>query len=261
MFDHAPGPAWSLEHARRRLLRRWLKTTAIALRPRHLWRDLRPDHPINPRRLLLLAAAWLLLIQLLTAALAGASRVWLGYQSPGIYGSAFDRLHDGWPFWLTLLKGLAWPFRLWVSIPVSVNSCIENPIGDFAIMALVPHAAMAAMLWLLVRPLREAGRGPAHLARALVLSFPSAAAWLLAIVGAFVATGILSGWYQLETLNYALAITLLAGLLAWLIWWWRCFVVEYLGHSRRQWLFIPLGLAAFAITWCVGAAAETLRRP
>jgi hypothetical protein len=223
----------------------------MALRPSRLWRELRPEHAVRGRRLAWLAASWLAALHLVTAALVGSS-AWAMQVSP-IYG--------GWPamdgaFWRRVLWRALWPYGGWIEIPVTANSSFANPIRAFIEMGLFPHAAMAVLVLFWAGPLRRGEFGRGHLLRAAVLCMPMAIVTFAVSVttfGAMALNGPDGG-----VLGAALMALLLGGIVATLVWWWRCFAVEYLGCRRRMWTLVPLGVVALALTWAAGFCLEEL---
>lgn len=243
------GPAWSFEHARRRLVWCWLRTTLIALLPGRLWSELRPEHPIVRRRLAWLAIGWLALMNVAGASAAAGSAVWLM-----LYGSmgapAWNPSYlSRWSFWGHILGGLAWPYRFWIEVPMNLSTSATDPLSEFALMAALPHLAMAAVLLFTFRPLRTGFVPRRHLARALVYTMPNAVLWMVIVVLTFVAAMLAQRSPVLAWAGTFLALGKLAAYMGTLIWWWTRFVTDYLGYPVRRWTMLGRGLAALVLAW------------
>ena len=252
------GPPWSIEHGKRRLVRRGLGTGARAFAPALLWRGLQPEHRVVPARLAILGAAWLLVLHLGGGALLGLSALGLAaYGSSALSGWRWWNVRSG-SFWGAMGRRAVWPYPGHIEVATSANSTMSNPVSEFVTFALVPQLVMAGLVWVWLRRSRPGMAG--HVARGAVLSLPVAVAWVWIGSGAFVAAVIADEWYGVGSVSGLLWLGSIAGLFATIVWWWRQFVVAYLGHRRGQWVLVLLGFLSFVITWFLAAGIEWLER-
>ncbi len=265
LFDvERRGPAWSFEHGKRRMLRRWLQTGVRALAPGHLWaagkgwRGLRPEYPVAVGRLLILAVSWLAVLHLTCGALVGLSELGLRwYGSPTLSSAWWWDVGSG-SFWAGMGRRALWPYAGHIRVAVSANSMMSNPVSEFAMVSLVPHLAMAVLVWAWLRRGREGMTG--HAFRGAVMSLPMAVLWIVMGSGLFVGAVLADTRLGEGALSGFLWLGSIAGVFATVVWWWRQFVVLYLGHRRRQWLVLPLGVLSFVATWFAAAGVDMLVR-
>lgn len=234
-----PGPAWSVEHARRRLLRRWAATTFAAHFPIALWRGLRPEDTVQPRRLVLMAASWLLLLYLTAGVIVAAGTlvlVWSG--------------NAGAPYWETPLEG-AWalarqvanPLAGYVRVPMSPSSYFSDPMWSFLALAALPHCVMAAFFAL------ARNRRARHAARAAVHALATTPLWLCVLTLTFAVAIPLNEVHLGASVIVGLSFL---GLYAWGVgWWWSRFQADYLGRPARLVPVVLRTVAAFVVTFVV----------
>jgi hypothetical protein len=257
IFALERGPWWSAERRGPGAVRRWAAETVVALLPRRLWRGLALDQPVRVRRLAAMGLGWLALLHLTAAALVIGFEVLL----PGPATPMFQ-----WSYRWTAGTGvgiavrLLWPYQYWIEIPTGPNQSIGEPIDEMVIVALVPHLAMAGLVALWAGPLRRGEVPRRHAFRALVLCLPNASLWLVLWTAAFGAMAAAEGVWPDNPVSGWLMIGMLAAYFASIVWWWRCFALEYLGNRRGVWMLILLGLVAIALTWCAEFAKEALVR-
>src|ERR1043165_2853287 len=254
------GPRWSLEHASRRFNRKWIETTLIAVRPGRMWSDLRPEHPVFRRRLLWMAVSWLALFHAVCGLMVGASWLLMASYGPGATPSWRWSLRD-WSVWRTFFMKLAWPLGSDIEVPFSRNQTFSNPMHEFVMMSAVPLAFMGALtaVWVRAMTPRAERLGARHVERAMCLALPGIVAWTVIAVALFVAGGLLSGPTGPAAPMGVAFISLIAGYLAYMIWWWRCFAMRYAGRRQWSWVLLPLGVVAMALGWvCAVVADEVL---
>ncbi len=265
LFDvERRGPAWSFEHGKRRMARRWLRTGVRTLAPGRLWpagkrwRGLRPEYPLAPGRLVILAVTWLAVLHLTCGVLLGLTELGLAaYGSPTLSNARWWDVRS-WSFWWGMARRAVWPYAAEIQVPISATSAYTNPVAEFAAAALAPHLAMAVMVWVWLRRGREGMAG--HAVRGAVMSLPVAILWTVLGSGAFAGAMLADTRLGEGAVSGFLWLGSIAGLFATVVWWWRQFVVLYLGHRRRQWLVLPLGVLSFVATWFAAAGVDMLVR-
>ncbi|MEX2219574.1 MAG: hypothetical protein WD749_12545 [Phycisphaerales bacterium] len=230
LSPRAIGPAWSFEHARTGLVRRFLATSRVSLHPWVLTRELSIDHQIRIGRLLLFAAVWL-----------GGSYLALGLARAGLdpgpswivgagLGGGGPAWYD-WEFWGPRLRLIAMPYSEfhYQSGPGSWQW------SSFPFMALLIVAYASALLmpmWMLVlgSTFRQASVRRVHLVRGFVYTTPGAVlalhAWIAVVVSAMLLDS--PAWSVPQFLARLAAPLLTIGFLVWLTAWWWLFLGRYL---------------------------------
>jgi len=211
------GPAWSFEHARRRILRRWIATTVKVFEPSRLWREVRPEHPVRRGRLAILAAMWLAVLHLACGGMVLASQ---GFMAAAGSWSVFDSWNPREVrSWMMVGRVLAWPYGHHVELPLDNGTSYANPMYGFVLAAALPVVMLAMALWIWSWRWKLEGGG--HLARAGVLWMPHLTLWTFLSTVAFAAIGQFetptstSDWTMVAFLGSAAAYA------ASIIWWWR----------------------------------------
>lgn len=231
------GPWWSLEHAERATLWRWLAATLVSAAPGVLWRGLKPGRGIRLGRLWLLALSWVVIVHV---ALTGVAGVW---RSPLSFPATT---------WLDHLPWWIFPYgeRFEVGLAVPGTARVLSA-STGAVLAYVPAAAIP--MWIVVLGLVFPGlRLPRRdVLRAALLSVPMAAlacGLILAGDAACVRLGVrLAG----TTGDPPLMVdALLALVILWypvfLCFWWREALSAYFGVRRAGWLASLLGVLVVA---------------
>jgi hypothetical protein len=229
-------------------------TSSRAFHPGRLWRELRPVHPVLPGRLIAFGGTWLVLMHLGAGLLAVLSVESGRAFGPSLPVLAVPGSGRGWSDGLG--SELLWPYRRWITVPTSPNTAITNTIAEFVIMAAAPMMVMGVLAWLCYA--RAAPGAAVHVLRACVLSMPVAAAWVMLGALLFVGAAVAGEWYHREVLAEGFWLGSIAGLFATVVWWWRQFVVDYLGARRHQWALMVLGVVSFVAGGLVFVAASRL---
>lgn len=235
-------PRWSFEHARSRVLLRWLTTAARALFILPLWSGLRMEHPIANRRLILFAGVMLLVSHLQFAAAAG----FFAYRTAAAYRAwpASPVVDMGEPLNAAVIAVL-WPY----GIPIKGRGWwVISPalIGVFGWGLVLWFAMLPPSFLLLPQTFRRTRIRHAHLWRLFAYSLTPlpllAGLWLLVQLQYSNITPIDHFWRTLRNWTRALdpenwPAPLFGAAAAWLAAYWYVGTGRYLRlpHAPAVW--------------------------
>jgi hypothetical protein len=257
------GPVWSFEHRGGRFWRRWAGTSLRTFRPGRFCRELRIDHRVNARRLILFALIWLLLVHLFYAAIA-------------VYGLGTFGKFNGWlATWgidLTMpeakkaltLAVLA-PYAGEIRYSPRPNSTTSMHIFPVFLITYIPAALMPLWMLALGTTLKAARVKAVHLFRGMVYTVPAAA--LLALVpGLILLTESLltpKGFWP-RGADVAAGIVLAGCLLGFPIFhtrWWRQFMAHHLCIRHATATAVLLQVCSALVVVLAGVGISFLSGP
>lgn len=256
-------PAWSFEHARRAGAGAFIGTTVRCFMPGALWKGL-ADLPVRPARLVLFAAAWLVMLHLTVfGVVASGGWAMTSLVSP-FYGRSFVQYFEDWNPSMSgttpgLLPALLWPYSRWFEFPIDATSARADAIWSFVIAASLPTLITGLCVRVLV-PRMSAGIFWRRLPRGLVYTLPSSAAWLAAMASMIAISTIEARVPRLEWIPRTITLLLLAGYLGWLTAWWRAFLAHQAGVVRIRTLVFLVALASAGGLLVAASAISSLVR-
>jgi hypothetical protein len=196
------GPRWSYEHGGWSAGRRWVLTSARAVAPGALWRELEVAHEIRRGRLCVFMAWWL--VVLATGYVAVLPVVTVLAAPPWMRPS-------NWVEWVEVFT--------WVLKEELISAEGLSAAGSVMLLGFVPPLLMALWMSVLDSPLRMARIRKVHLLRGVAYSTPGA---VMVPAGAMVLIVLFPRDAALWILGLAVAYQ------AWVGWWWQRFLVSYL---------------------------------
>lgn len=248
------APRWSFEHAIDGRIRRLLATWVVALLPWVFWRQLRMEHEISPRRLLIFAAV-LALFAHFTCAMAQG---WETY-SVAIYsvkqGARFGIVPDEEP-WVSAALAALWPYRThtieWAGADV------DGYGGPFQAIALCLVIGAPLAMLLLPDTFKMARVRRLHILRGAMygLAAPAAAAIVIvAVTGSTTSMRLAAFGAPLPWASLSVAGAMLAAMI-WYVFWWWLFTRRYLQlpHAWLVAILILILAALLAVTVAVKVA-------
>lgn len=254
LSDRLRPPGWSYEHARARWPLCMLRAWRVSANQPRCWRELRLEHRVVPRRLvlsLLLVAAilWIGLGVSSSLMLASWTRNWWGWRATtgGVAAAPTSPPSLVEIAWMEHKDVLFMPL---VVRGASVLGVHRGPlIGAWMISLAVATVAMPLSFLLLPQTFRRTRVRRSHLLRAA--AYTTVAPATLVLVGA----GALAWWADERFFAFAWALTLLG--VFWLLGAWRRIARDYLRLPQHR----AVWFAMATIALLAGAVAGALMLP
>lgn len=258
------GPVWSFEHrGRGGFWRRWAGTSLTTLRPGRFCRELRIDHRVNPRRLIIFAFLWLTLVHLF-------------YTGTAVYGlGTFGRFNG----WLTtwgidlnmpearkaLALAVLAPYAGEVRYSPRPNSSTSVHIFPVFLITYIPAFLMPLWMLALGTTLKAARVKAIHLFRGMVYTVPAMALLAIGPGLVFLAEALLTpkGLWP-RGADVAAGIVLAGCLLGFPIfhtWWWRQFMAHHLCIRHATASAILLQVCSLLVVVLAGVGISIMNGP
>ncbi len=234
----------------------WVAISARTLLPKRLWkRDPARPPADEPRNLAVFAAAWIVLIHLLSAAMVGISTLWMGALASGSpRAGAWHRWHvNDLALWREIGRVLLWPYGRTIEVPVNATGSFTNALFVFPLLGVAPMLAMAGLAAL---RLGITGRSARGLPRAAALTLPWGAAWSVLWFAGFTVSASLMTPEDAHRGSSVVLSTLMGLFAIAMIWWWRRFFIDGLGMRRGAWMIIPMAFVSLIAAWLLIAGLK-----